>query len=155
MPSLKRLHLAHCHIPDGKLLQLMIGLRMQSSVAWYAQPQIQDLNLDRCSLGGPGEMQALVQLTSLTKLSLASLTPKLGNKEASLLAQLKSLKSLSARNNNLGSKGVEQLAKGLSKLTCLDWSENKRVGKKANKQWGHLLATADALCRAELETNYW
>lgn len=152
LPCLKHLHLARCHIPQGKLLTLLIGL--QTPLGCRVHPQINDLNLDWCSLDD-AELKALVQLTSLTKLSLAHVNPRLGNQQTAVLSQLTSLKDLSVRMNELGSKGVERLGKGLTQLTCLDWSDNTRVGKRVHKQFGHLMETAKALRQRELETALW
>lgn len=112
-----------------------------------------DLNLDRCSLNTE-ELEALVQLTGLTRLSLVSMSPKLGDKQAASLAQLANLRSLCIRNNDLRNKGVERLVKGLVHLTCLDWAENAKVGKRMQKQYGHLKAAADAVAKADLDDDH-
>lgn len=143
--NLKRLHLAHCHIPAGRLVHLLPALR----------DSLQDLNIDRCSCNGD-ELAAMLSLTSLTKLSAAAVAPKLGNKQCAVLAQLTSLRSLSVRNNDIGSKGMQALAKGLTQLTSLDAGDNVKVSKRCMKQLGPLLANGEAAAaREESDGRFW
>jgi hypothetical protein len=84
-------------------------------------------------------------------LSAISLVPKVGNKQALLLAQLTALRSLNLRNNDVGVKGASALAARLTRLTSLDLSDNPKVGKRCQKQLAHLTSAAENAVALELE----
>jgi hypothetical protein len=116
---------------------------------------LQELSMDRCTVS-TDELAALLGLTQLTKLSAAALTPKLGNKQAALLAQLRSLQVLCVRGNDLGNKGLQALAKGLPELVCLDAGDNPKVSKRCAQQLAPLLERGEAAAaRDDVEGRFW
>eukprot|EP00775_Hariotina_reticulata_P011873 gene11873-12017_t len=139
MKHLQSLTLAHCHIPAGRLVLLLPHLT-----------HLADLNIDRCGCSDE-ELAVLPLLTRLTRLSAVSLMPKVGNKQALLLAQLTALRSLNLRNNDVGAKGASALAARLTCLTSLDLSDNPKVGKRCQKQLAHLTSAAESAVALELE----
>lgn len=140
---LQVLVLSHCQIePPGKLAPLLGQLQGLAA-----------LNIDRMA-AGDAELDALSGLTRLTRLSAASLSPKAGNRQAVLLARVAGLQSLTLRGNHVGSRGALALARGLPHLTSLDLADN-RVGRRTQKQLGHLLAAAEAAAAAEDAAGPW
>lgn len=145
--QLQRLILAHCHTPRGVLVQLAALPGLAGS--------LQELSIDRCSVDN-AELAGLSALSQLTRLSAAALSPKIGNKQAALLAQLRSLQVLCVRGNDLGNKGLQALAKGLPQLVCLDAGENPRVSKRCAQQLAPLLERGEAAAaREEVEGRFW
>jgi hypothetical protein len=144
---LQKLVLSHCNIPKCGLVQLAQLPGLAGS--------LQELSIDRCTVSN-AELAALPGLTQLTKLSAAALSPKLGNKQALLLAQMRSLQVLCVRSNDLGNNGLQALAKGLSALVCLDAGDNQRVSKRCAQQLAPLLERgAAAAAREEMEPHFW
>uniref|UniRef100_A0A383V982 F-box domain-containing protein n=1 Tax=Tetradesmus obliquus TaxID=3088 RepID=A0A383V982_TETOB len=145
--QLQRLILAHGHTPRGALVQLAALPGLAGS--------LQELSIDRCSADN-AELAALSALSQLTRLSAAALSPKIGNKQAALLAQLRSLQVLCVRGNDLGNKGLQALAKGLPQLVCLDAGDNPRVSKRCAQQLAPLLEHGEAAAaREEVEGRFW
>jgi hypothetical protein len=139
--------LSHCNIPKDGLVQLVQLPGLAGS--------LQELSVDRCTIDND-ELAALLALTQLTKLSAAALSPKLGNKQALLLAQLRSLQVLCVRSNDVGNKGLQALAKGLPKLVCLDAGDNPRVSKRCAQQLVPLLERGEAAAaREDSEGRFW
>jgi hypothetical protein len=144
---LQKLVLSHCNIPKGGLVQVAQLPGLAGS--------LQELCIDRCTVSN-AELAALPGLTQLTKLSAVALSPKLGNKQALLLAQMRSLQVLCVRSNDLGNKGLQVLAKGLPALVCLDAGDNQRVSKRCAQQLAPLLERgAAAAAREEIEPHFW
>jgi hypothetical protein len=144
---LQKLVLSHCNLPKGGLVQLAQLPGLAGS--------LQELSIDRCRVD-IAELAALPTLTRLTRLSAAALSPKLGNKQAPLLAQMRSLHVLCVHSNDLGNKGLQALAKGLPDLVCLDAGDNPRVSKRCAQQLAPLLEHGEAAAaREEFEPHFW